>query len=97
MPTYVSLIKFTEKGIREVTDTVKRAEAFKKLAKKHGASVREILWTHGRYDLVSTIEAPDDATATALLLGVAKLGNVHSETLRAFTSTEMEKILERVG
>ena len=97
MATYISLVNFTEKGIREISDTVKRADAFKKLAKKLGATVKELVWTQGMYDIVAIIDAPDDATASALSLSVAKLGNIRSQTLHAFTAAEMEKILEKVA
>ena len=45
MPIYVTLLQFTEKGILHVKDTVKRSEAYRKRAKKHGATVKEIIWT----------------------------------------------------
>jgi uncharacterized protein with GYD domain len=51
---------------------------------------------HGHYDAVSIIESPDDATATALAMSIAKLGNVRTQTLRAFSAAEMAKILEKV-
>jgi uncharacterized protein with GYD domain len=97
MATYVSLINFTEKGVREIADTVKRADAFKKLAKKLGATVKDLVWTQGKYDIVAIIEAPDEATVSALFLSVAKLGNIRSQTLHAFTAAEMEKVLEKVA
>jgi uncharacterized protein with GYD domain len=97
MPTYVVLSKFTEQGISKIKDTTKRAEDFKKAAKKLGVSVKELLWTQGQYDVVSVIEAQDEVAATALGLSVARLGNIRSETLRAFTAAEVEKILEKVA
>ena len=97
MATYVTLVNFTEKGFHDIKDTIKRVEAFKELAKKHGATVKEILWTQGAYDMVSIIEAPDGETFAALMLNVARLGNVHGQSLRGFTAAEMEKILEKVS
>jgi uncharacterized protein with GYD domain len=97
MPTYVVLSNFTEQGLGKIKDTTKRAEDFKKAAKKAGLSVKEILWTHGQYDLITVIDAPDEISAAALGLNVAKLGNIRSQTLRAFTAAEMEKILEKVA
>jgi uncharacterized protein with GYD domain len=96
MATYVRLVKFTDKGLHDIKDTVKRAEAFKSLAKKHGATVKEIVWTHGPYDMVTIIDAPDDISISALSLSDAKLGYKHAQTLRGFTAAEMEKILEKV-
>jgi len=97
MSTYVVLSSFTEKGVSTIKDTTKRAEDFKKAAKKAGVTVKELLWTQGQYDLVTVIEAQDESAAMALGLNVAKLGNLRSETLRAFTAVEMEKILEKVA
>jgi uncharacterized protein with GYD domain len=97
MATYVTLMNFTKQGLGSVKDTVKRAEAAKKAAREAGATIKEALWTQGQYDIVLISEAPDDATATALLLTIAKQGNVRTQTLRAFTAAEMQGILDKVG
>lgn len=96
MPTYVTLSNFTEQGMKNIKDTAKRAEAFKKAAKEAGITIKELLWTQGQYDIVTVLEAPDEISASALALSVGKLGNVTGQTLRAFTATEMEKILQKV-
>jgi uncharacterized protein with GYD domain len=96
MPTYIVLGQFTEQGIRNVKDTSKRADAAKELAKKLGAKVLDLYWTIGRYDVAFIIEAPDDATITAFALSSGKLGNVRTETLRAFAQSEINQILNRV-
>lgn len=94
MSLYVILGNYTDQGIRNVKKTTKRAEAFRALAKKMGARVKDIYWTMGRYDVVTVIDAPDDATATRLLLAAGSLGNVRTETLRAYTETEVGKIVK---
>ena len=66
MATFVVLAGFTEQGIRNVKETVTRAEAFKDLAKKSGVTVKDMYWTLGRHDVVALCEAPDDETVTAL-------------------------------
>jgi uncharacterized protein with GYD domain len=96
MPTYISRSNFTHQGIASVKDTTKRAEAFKKLAKQLGCTVKEIYWTQGQYDAVTILEAPDEAAATALALSIGKLGNIRSNTLRAFTAAELGPILDKV-
>ncbi len=96
MPTYVTLASFTEKGLRDIKDTVKRAETFKATAASQGAHVREFLWTQGAHDMICVIEAPDDTTMSALMLNAHKNGNVSGQTLRAFTAAEMDKILAKV-
>ena len=84
MATYIVLGKFTEQGIRGVKDTTKRAEAFKAMAKKAGATVKDLYWTLGQFDVMTVVDAQDDATLTALLLSTGALGNLHTQSLRAF-------------
>src|SRR5215467_2063249 len=92
MVTYVVLAKFTDQGVRNAKDSPKRADAYKEMAKTFGVTVREILWTQGRYDVVTIVDAPDESSAMSLSLSLAALGNVRTETLRAFSATEMTKI-----
>ncbi len=96
MATYVLLLNFTDQGIRNVKDTAKRAEAFKKIADKAGAKVKEVYWTMGQYDGVLIFEAPEEATATALGLSLGSLGNVQTQTLRAFSAEEIGRILAKM-
>jgi uncharacterized protein with GYD domain len=97
MATYIVLGNFTDQGIRNVKDTGKRAEALKGLAQKIGGSVKSVYWTLGQYDIVAVVEAPDDAAMTALMLTVGSLGNVKTQSMRAFTADEMASILGNVG
>jgi len=96
MATYVTLGNFTEQGLRNVKESPKRAEAFRNLAKQLGCNVKEVLWTQGQYDFVTTFEAQDDATASALILSIGKLGNVTGQTLRAYNAVEIKNVLEKV-
>ena len=96
MPTYVTLMNFTHQGITNIKDTTKRADAFKSAAKKAGCTIREIYWTQGQYDTVIIMDAPDEASATALLMSLGKLGNIRTQTLRAFTAAELAPILDKV-
>jgi uncharacterized protein with GYD domain len=96
MATYIVLGQFTEQGIRGVKDTTKRAAALKEMAQKVGATVKEVYWTLGQYDVVTVIDAPDDAAVTALLLSVGGLGNVRTQSMRAFSADEIGRILGRM-
>lgn len=96
MPTYILLSNFTDQGIQNVKDTVKRVNAFKEAAKAKGATVKEVHWTLGQYDTISVVDAPDEAVATAVAVGLAKLGNVRVQTLRAFSAAEVDNILSKV-
>jgi uncharacterized protein with GYD domain len=97
MPTYVSLIHWTDQGIEHYKDTTSRAADFTKLAESSGGQVRELLWTVGEYDLVTVVDFPDDETATATLLQVGSLGNIRSNTMRGFNTEEMDSIIRRAG
>ncbi len=95
MAKFVSLINWTDQGVRGYKDTMKRADAFAELVQKHGGRVEGIWWTLGEYDIVAVTEAPDDETATAVLLAVGSLGNVRTQTLRAFDRGEFQKIIAK--
>ena len=97
MATYILLANFTEQGIRSVKETLKRAEAFKEAAGKFGVKVKDLYWTLGRYDLVVTVEGPGDQAVTALGLALGSLGNVRTQTLRAFDPGEMKQILDKMA
>jgi uncharacterized protein with GYD domain len=97
MPTYVSLIHWTDQGIRNYKDTTSRAEDFTKLVENKGGRVRELLWTVGEYDLVAVADFPDDETGTAALLQVGSLGSIRSNTMRAFSADQMTNIIGKTG
>jgi uncharacterized protein with GYD domain len=97
MPTYIALGNFTDQGIRNVKDTIKRADAVKEAAQKAGVTMKDIMWTLGAYDMVVTFEAPDDAAITAFALAVGAAGNVRTQTMRAFSRSEMSGILAKMG
>lgn len=97
MAKYITLASFTDQGIRNVRDTVKRAEAVKVAAGKFGCELSQIYWTLGRYDLVTIIDGADDASLTAFGLFIGSGGNVRTETLRAFTRDEMNAIVGKLG
>ncbi len=96
MAKYVSLLQFTDQGIRNVKDSVKRAAASTAEAEKMGAKVTDAFWTMGAYDVVLLLDSPDDETVSAFSLKLGSLGNVKSQTMRAFRREEMESILAKV-
>jgi uncharacterized protein with GYD domain len=90
------LIQFSDQGIRNIQETVKRDDAVIAEAQKMGMKIVEEYWTMGAYDWVVIIEAPDDETVSAFMLKVGSLGNVRGQTLRAFRQNEMESILAKI-
>lgn len=97
MFTYIGLMRFTDKGIQAIKDTTKRAAAAKELAKKNGVNMREIFWTMGKYDLVCVLESEDEQALAAFNLAIAMQGNVRSQSMRAYPSNEMNKILAKLS
>jgi uncharacterized protein with GYD domain len=96
MPTYIVLGNFTDQGIRSVRDSLKREDAFRKQCEKVGARIKDVYRTMGRYDLVATIEAPDDVAVTSLLYSVGALGNIRTETMRALSRHETEEAFAKL-
>ena len=93
MATFITTMHFTEQGIKAVRDTCERAAAFKATAQKMGVKVTGLYWTLGAFDGVIVLEAPDEARVTAALLHLGALGNLRTQTARAFDAAEMQKIL----
>src|SRR4051812_10696406 len=96
MPTYISLVQFTDKGIQAAKDTTRRVAEWAAKVQSMGVSIKQKYWTVGPYDQVGVFDAPDDETAAAVLLAADVLGNIRTQTMRAFTTSEMEKILAKV-
>ena len=95
MPRYVVLYRFTDQGLKSIKDTVKRAAEVRKQNEARGFKVIGTYWTQGQYDIVSIVEAPDEESMNAGLFNIAQVGNVHSETLRAFDEAEMSRALSK--
>jgi len=93
---YLVLANFTDQGIRNVKDTTKRAALVNEMGKSAGVNMKSIFWTLGSFDLVLEVEAPDDATMTAWGLTVGAMGNVRTQTLRAFDAKEMDGIIAKM-
>jgi uncharacterized protein with GYD domain len=97
MPTYIALLSWTGKGLGAVKDSPSRLDAGREAFKKLGVNIKDTYLTMGHYDLVCIIEAPDDETYAAALLGLSAQGNVKTETLRAFTEDQYRKICAAVS
>jgi uncharacterized protein with GYD domain len=95
MATYVVLGNFTDQGIRAAKDSPKRAEAFKKMAETFGITVKELFWTQGPY-VVTVLDAPDEFSTMTLSLSLGALGNVRTESLRAFPAADMTKVVGKM-
>ena len=95
MATFITLLTFTDQGIRNVKESPGRVEAFRKMAGSVGVSVTNVYYTLGTYDLVVVTEGDEEA-ALATLLRAGSLGNVRSQTMRGFSVEEITKIMDRM-
>ena len=93
MATYVALVNFTDEGARHVRHTTERAKGLVKAAANLDIKIKDIYWTMGAFDAIFTADAPDDETMTAFAMSMASLGNIRTQTLRAFSAVEMNKIV----
>ena len=93
MNTYILLVNFTQQGIQTIKDSPKRLEATKKAIEAAGGAYKGWYLTFGQYDAVFICEAPNDEAVARLLLATAGLGNVRTQTLRAFNEQEYRDII----
>ena len=92
MPTYISLLRWTQQGAAKAKDSPKRLDAGRKAFKKIGVEIKDTYLTMGRYDLVCVIEARDDESVARALLTLGSQGNIQTETMRAWNEDEYRKI-----
>jgi uncharacterized protein with GYD domain len=93
MATYITLLKYTEQGLKTIKESPSRLEKAKQLLKSLGGALKSFHLVQGRYDAIVISEAPNDEVVTKFALATGSLGNVRTETLRAFTEDEYRKIV----
>ena len=93
MNSYIVFLNFTQQGAQKIKESPARVDAAKKAFKAMGGELKQFYLVMGRYDAVVIGEAPDDETAAKLALVISSQGNIHTETLRAFTEDEYRKII----
>jgi uncharacterized protein with GYD domain len=93
MPTYISLVNLTDQGVRDAKNIKRRVDETYKLFESFGVRFRDLYLVTGAYDYIAVVEAPDDKTAAKAVLSLGSRGNVRTQTLRAFTSDEIEGIV----
>jgi uncharacterized protein with GYD domain len=96
MATYIVLVNFTDQGVRYIRQTTERAKGLVNAAANLGIKIRDIYWTMGAYDAVFTAEALDDETITAFAASMGALGNIRTQTMRAFSAEEMNRIISKL-
>src|SRR5665213_840951 len=95
MPSYITLMNWTDQGVKSFRDSVERAAAAEVALSPAGVKFKDLYWTVGAYDLIATLESPDEETLAAALLALAAQGNLRTTTLRAFTANEMKDVIAK--
>jgi uncharacterized protein with GYD domain len=85
MPNYVMLAKWTDQGMRNIEDSPRRIDTARKSLEEMGGHFLSVFVTMGEYDLIITYDAPDDAVAARFSLLLGKLGNVRTNSMKAFS------------
>jgi uncharacterized protein with GYD domain len=97
MPNYVILANWTDQGIKNVKDGARRSEAFETAIEKVGGKSIGLYYTLGKHDMVAIVETPNDEVLASVLYSAGSLGNVRTETLKAFSMSEASDIIEKIS
>lgn len=93
MATFITLLKYTQQGIKDIKGSPGRLDNARKAAQGMDSTIKSFYLTLGRYDAVAIIEAPNDEAAAKFALATGAQGNVATETLRAFNEDEFRKLV----
>jgi uncharacterized protein with GYD domain len=96
MGIYISLVNWTDQGIKNVKDSPGRLDGARSLAKKYGCEMKDFFMTIGAYDMVVMLEAPDDESAAKFSLALASTGSIRTTTMKAFSEDAYRKIVAAV-
>ncbi len=96
MATHIVLARFTDQGVRNVKQSPERAKSAIALGEKLGIKIWDIYWTLGTYDAVLIVDAPNEEAMTTWALSVSSLGNIRTQTMRAFSADEVNRILAQI-
>ena len=96
MATHIVLASFTDQGVRNVKQSPERAKSAIAVGEKLGIKTWDIYWTLGTYDVVLIVDAPNEEAMTTWALSVSSLGNIRTQTMRAFSADEINTILAKI-
>lgn len=93
---FITSINWTDQGIRNIKDSPKRAQAARDMAKKIGVEIKEIYLTSGDTDMVAIIEAANGDNVAKFAMAMGAMGNIRTRTARAWTQSEMQKLISEL-
>ncbi len=94
MPTYISLIQYTQQGLQKIKESPARLDHAKKGYEAAGGKIKDFYLVMGEYDIVVVADLPNDEAAAKLALTLGSAGNIRSRTSRAFTEAEYRKLIQ---
>jgi uncharacterized protein with GYD domain len=94
MPTYISLIQYTDQGIQKIKESPARLDHAKKGYEAAGGKIKDFFLVMGEYDIVIVADMPNDEAVAKLTLSLGSAGNIRTRTMRAFTEAEYRKIVQ---
>ena len=96
MPIYISLVKWTDQGMRNIKEAPQRVESFKKGVQAAGGKLVGFYLTMGKYDIVTIVDAPNDEAMANIVLSTESKGNVRIQTLKASTEDQFRSIVAKI-
>jgi uncharacterized protein with GYD domain len=93
LATYIGLLNYTQEGIANIKESPNRLDVAKKVAKALGAKIKDFYLVMSQYDMVITMEAPDDETVARFVLAVGSGGAIRTQSFRAFTEDEYRQVI----
>jgi uncharacterized protein with GYD domain len=94
MPTYISLIQYTQKGMEKIKESPARLDHARKGYEAAGGKIKDFFLVMGEYDIVIVADLPNDEAVARLSLTLGSAGNVRTRTMRAFNEAEYRKIVQ---
>lgn len=94
MPTYVTFLRLTDKGVQNIKASPDGLDWTKMgFAPAMGVQLKQFYLLTGRYDALAVLEATDEEAVARLALTIGSFGNVRTETCRAFTEEEFRSLV----
>ena len=96
MPTYITLMKFTEQGAKDLKGAPRRIESAIRAWELMGGKLLAAYFVMGEYDYIAITESPSDEAAVSASLAVCVREHVKTATLRAFPIAEFAHLVENL-
>ncbi len=97
MPTYISLMKLTDQGLREIKAAPNHINEVVKTLDHMGGKLTNFYMVMGEYDYVAVVEAPNDEVASTFVLALGSRANVRTTTLKGFNREQFAGIIKNLA